>query len=403
MRELEGANGIFRGKPCLLNGEPLTMEKREKDLACARVLVTDASYAHLKPVIAKIVGLLDLGTWHKALSRKVVFIKPNMIGLFPPEQHATTHPLLVGAIVQFFRDAGAKVIVGDNCGVGGYGLNQKVAQVTGITDAVDDAYKNIAIDTCLVSLGSRFMDSIAVSRDILEADVLINVPKMKTHSLTLVTGAVKNMLGIVAGAGKSKCHGLAPAVKDFGELLVDIYSIRPPDLTIMDGIVSMEGNGPTSGTPKKLGKILASTNAVALDAVMCRMMGLEPEEVHHIHYASQGGLGPIDRDSIEIVGESPQEVSFKLPMRIKRFRLLGEFINWGIFGTISRSKLVVDKKLCKQCKICVEGCPTKAMQMEEFPEINGDKCIRCLCCQEVCPESAWKTRGLMGRIQRRGI
>jgi len=203
------------------------MEKRDKNTAHTRVLVTDASYDHLEPVISKIVKVLDLDAWYKGLSGKIVFIKPNMIGLFPPHQHATTHPLVISAIAKFFREAGAKVIVGDNCGMGGYGLNQKVAQVTGIIDAVNDAYKNIAMNTSLVSLGSKFMDSIAVSRDILEADVLINVPKMKTHSLTVVTGAVKNMFGIVAGAGKSLCHRLAPGVRDFGELLADIYSIRP--------------------------------------------------------------------------------------------------------------------------------------------------------------------------------
>jgi len=377
------------------------MEKRDKSTAPTRVLVTDASYDHLEPVISKIVKVLDLDAWYKGLSGKIVFIKPNMIGLFPPHQHATTHPLVISAIAKFFREAGAKVIVGDNCGMGGYGLNQKVAQVTGIIDAVNDAYKNIAINTSLVSLGSKFTDSIAVSRDILEADLLINVPKMKTHSLTVVTGAVKNMFGIVAGAGKSRCHRLAPGVRDFGELLADIYSIRPPDLTIMDGIVSMEGNGPTSGTPKHVGKILASTNAIALDAVMCRIMGLPPEEVHHIRHASQDGLGPIDTDSIEIVGEKPEEVPFKLPMTIKRFSFLGRLVNRGFFGTISRRMLVLDKKLCKKCKICVEGCPTKAMQMEEFPGINEDRCIRCLCCQELCPESAWKTRGLMRRFQGR--
>ncbi len=377
------------------------MEKRDKTIAHARVLVTDASYEHFEPVMPKIVEALDLEAWRKGLSGKIVFVKPNMIGLFPPDRHATTHPLVVSAIAEFFRKAGAKVMVGDNCGVGGYGLNQKVAQVTGIIDAVDDAYKNIALNTTLVSLGSKFMDSIAVSRDILEADLLIDVPKMKTHSLTVVTGAVKNMFGIVAGADKSQCHGLAPGIRDLSELLADIYSIRPPDLTIMDGIVSMEGNGPTSGTPKRVGKILASTNAVALDAVMCRIMGLPPEEVHHIRYASQGGLGPIDTDSIEIVGERPERVPFKLPMRIKRLNFVARLINRGLFGTISRSKLVLDKKLCKKCKICVEGCPTGAMQMDEFPGINEGKCIRCLCCQELCPESAWKSRGLMGRFQGR--
>ncbi len=227
--------------------------------------------------------------------------------------------------------------------------------------------------------------------------------KMRTHSLTVVTGAIKNMFGIVSGAGKSKCHKSAPKVKEFNELLADIYALRQPDLTIMDGIVAMEGNGPSSGKPKSLGKMLASTNAVALDAVMCRIMGVPPEEIYHIQLASQRGLGPIDSGSIHVVGELPSKVRFKLPVTIKRFSFLGRLVNSTFFARIIQSKLMLEKALCKKCKICAEGCPTEAMQMEDFPSINEDKCIKCFCCHELCPESAWKVRGLLKRFQGRAI
>ncbi len=287
-------------------------------------------------------------------------------------------------------------MVGDNCGVGGYGLNRRVANKTGIMEAAGGAYENVASDTVQVEMDSRFMDSIVVSRAMMDADVLVSLPKMKTHGLTLVTGAVKNMFGLVAGAGKGRAHASAPGNKDFGRILSDIFTIRPPDLTIMDAVTAMEGNGPSSGRPKQVNKILASYNAVAVDTVMCKMMGVPPEEVHHLRYASRRGHGPVELDRIEIIGEAP-DGRFKLPVTVHRLSCVGRFINQRFFQPLSKSKLVLDKDKCKKCKLCVDGCPTGAMTMEEYPAINDDICIRCLCCQELCPESAWQVKGFFGR------
>jgi len=365
----------------------------------AKVLVADASYEKIEPALDRVIEGLDLAAWYGGLKGKTVFIKPNMLGLFPPERHATTHPSLVKALVKFFRDAGAEVTVGDNCGVGGYGLNQRVARRSGIAAASDGAYVNVAQDTAMASLRSRFIDQLPVSRAMLEADVLVSAPKMKTHGFTVVTGAVKNMFGIIAGAGKSRAHASAAGVKDFGEILADIYAIRPPDLTIMDAVVAMEGGGPSSGDPRPLGNILASTNAVATDALMCRIMGYPPQEVHHLKNASRRGHGPLDESAIEVIGKIPADGRFKLPLTVQRFRFTGRFVNQRFFRPVSRTKLYLDKKKCKNCKICVEGCPTGAMQTEEeFPGIDEEKCIRCFCCHELCPESAWDVRGFFGRF-----
>lgn len=375
------------------------MDKTKNKTEHARVLVTEASYDRMEPVCAKVIESLDLGGWYGGLSGKTVFIKPNMLGLFEPEHGATTHPLLVRSLVDFFREAGAEVTVGDNCGIGGYGLNQRVAKMTGIMESAAGAYKNVASETKMVDLDSKYMPSIVVSKAMLEADILVNVPKMKTHSLTVVTGAVKNMFGIVAGAGKGRSHASAPGVREFGKMLADLYAIRPPDLTVMDGIVAMEGNGPSSGKIKPLGKVLASTNAVALDAVMCRIMGYPPQDVHHLRNAANRGYGPIEPEAIELTGDRVQSANFKLPLTIQRFRLIGRFLNERIMGSLVKSKLVLNEKLCEKCKICVQGCPVGAMQMPDWPRIDEDKCIKCMCCQELCPESAWAIGGLMRRFQ----
>ena len=363
----------------------------------ARVAVSAASYDSVDNALREFVDTLDLGPFLAGAAGKKVFIKPNLLGYFPRENHATTDPAVVRAVVGLFIGAGAKVAVGDNCGVGGYGLNQRVAEKTGIIDAAQGTYKNVARDTVMVRLGSGYLDSLAVSRDMLEADILVSLPKMKTHSLTIITGAVKNMFGIVAGGGKGRSHAAAPGLKDFGRMLADIFSIRPPDLTIMDGIMAMEGNGPSKGRPIHAGLLLASRNAVALDAVACRIMGIEPERVHHVREASLLGLGPIERDSIEVIG-APPRLKFKLPVTVDRFRL-GRIVNRGFFGRLVQSRLVLDPEKCRKCGLCREGCPAGAMSMTGYPSINEKTCIKCLCCHELCPESAWDLKGLMGRMQ----
>jgi uncharacterized protein (DUF362 family)/Pyruvate/2-oxoacid:ferredoxin oxidoreductase delta subunit len=324
-----------------------------------------------------------------------------MLGLFPPERAATTHPSLVRAAVKLLRDAGAQVTVGDNCGVGGYGLNQLVAKRTGIMEAADGAYANVAQDTVMHPLKSRFVKELPMARAILEADHVVSLPKMKTHSLTVVTGAVKNMFGMVSGAGKGGAHRAAPGIKDFGEILADIYAARPPDLTIMDGITAMEGSGPSGGDLVPLGRILAGRNAVAVDAVMSRIMGYPPGEVHHLRIASQRGLGPLDQDAIELIGSLPSVRRFKLPRTVQRLRFVGRFVNQRVFRLLTDTHLHLDQDKCQGCRICVDGCPTGAMQMgERFPAVDENVCIKCFCCQELCPESAWEARGFFGRFLR---
>jgi uncharacterized protein (DUF362 family)/Pyruvate/2-oxoacid:ferredoxin oxidoreductase delta subunit len=367
----------------------------------ATVLVTEADYERMGPALDRVLEGLDLGGWFAGLRGKKVFIKPNMLGLFPPESHTATHPSLVSALVALMRSAGAEVTVGDNSGVGGYGINERAARHTGIAAASDGAYVNVARDTVQVKLDSRFLQTIVVSRAMLEADVLVSVPKMKTHGLTVVTGAVKNMFGLVAGAGKGGAHAAAPGLADFGTLLAEIHSLRPPDLTIMDAVMTMEGNGPSAGTLKPLGRLIASPNAVAADAIMCEIMGYPPGRVHHLAAANRLGLGPLAREAITVIGQVPAGAKYRLPVTANHFSFLGWLVNRSFFPSIARSRLTVDESKCKGCRLCVDGCPTGAMQMgDRFPRVDAAVCIRCYCCQELCPESAWRMTSLLGRMMR---
>ena len=366
----------------------------------ARVLIMDADYSAADRAVAETIERLGLEGWVTGLRGKRVFIKPNMLGLFEPERHVTTHPSLVRALVRLFRAAGAEVAVGDNCGAGSYGMTERVAKKTGLYEAAEGAFVNVARDTVQRELKSKFMPSIVVSRAMMEADVLVSVPKLKTHSLTILTGAVKNSFGLVAGGSKGCAHASSPTSQHFGRLLAEIFSLRPPDLTIMDAVVCMEGNGPSSGKLKKVGCVMASQNAVALDAVACRMMGLPPDRVRHLRRANKIGLGPIAEESIEVIGRLP-EARFKLPRTLGGLGPVIRVVNSGFFGRLSREKLTLNEKKCKRCKICVEGCPAGAMSFDKLPSITDEKCIRCLCCFELCPESAWELKGLMSRMMRR--
>ncbi|MCP4129805.1 MAG: DUF362 domain-containing protein [bacterium] len=368
-----------------------------------KVFIADAAYENIYEILPAMIDSLELNEWYKNLSKKTVFIKPNILGLFLPENHATTHPAVIRALVKFFRKAGALVKVGDNSGVGGRGLIQRVITMTEIEEASDGAFVDVTKNSIEVPVQSRFMDSTWVSKDMLESDILINVPKMKTHSLTVVTGAVKNMFGIVAGNHKSRCHAVAAKVDDFGEVLSDIFMIRPPDLSILDAIVAQEGNGPSGGDPKPVGKILASTNAVALDTVMCKIMGFPPDKVHHLVHLKKHGMGSLNYNDIDIIGSVPQDLPFNIPAAIQNFKFIGRLVNFILFGALLRSKLRLKKDLCSRCYICVAGCPTEAMtvQDDKYPGIEKKKCIKCLCCNELCPESAWEIRGKLKQYQGR--
>lgn len=366
-----------------------------------RVLIADADYGQMDRGLARVFEGLDLGNWLTASRGKKVWIKPNMLGLFTPEQHASTHPSLVRELIKLFAAAGAEVRVGDNPGIGGYGINEKVARRTGILAAADGCYRNAALQPKEIAVRSRFFSRMVVSEEILTADLVINVPKLKTHSLTIFTGAIKNMFGLLIGGCKGQAHRQAARIENFGEALTDLYQIRPPELTIMDAVVAMEGNGPSAGRPRPLGKIIAAKNAVAADVVAAALIGAEPKTVHHLRVAQERGLGPGSLAEVELLGELKPAARFKLPATISRFAFLGRWFNDYGYRLLLRPTLGLNQERCSRCKICAEHCPTGAMQMADYPRIDEKQCIRCFCCHELCPEHAWEFRGLMRRMSQR--
>lgn len=338
---------------------------------------------------------------------ETVLCKVSMLRGAPPERAISTHPAVAVAAAELVREAGAVPVIGDSCGGADYGLSAKALEVSGIGPAAREA----GLETVLFETAGqerveipqgRYLRQIWVSRAVTSADRILNLPKLKTHIETLMTGGVKNMLGCLPGAGKLAVHRIAPSPGDLGHALLDIYSVLRPTLTIMDGVVAMEGNGPSRGRPKPIGALLASTDAVALDHVAARLIGCKPRRVPTIAPAAERGLGENRAERIEVRGASIDHLRprrFKLPSNALMRAMPGPLLSWAN-QQLFTVRPEWNRKGCDQCGTCVESCPVQAMREDEGTiQIDRQCCIECFCCFELCPEQGIEVRkSLLAKI-----
>ena len=330
------------------------------------------------------------------IAGKTVLVKPNIAAPFKMDRAVTTHPSLVRAVVRALERRNAKkIVVGDNPGATAYGINEKCARVTGILDAAGGYYLNFMQRPKPTQINSKHLDRVNISSEFFEYDYFINLPKLKGHSHSYMTGAIKNLYGMCVGGEKSRLHVLGKNPRVFAEILVDVFSTRTPDLNIMDAVVCMEGNGPTNGTPRGVGKILASTNGFALDAVCAKMAGFTMHRIKTLEVGKERGLWSGDPDSIEIKGTLPKIRKFKPPYTFGAYTIFSRTMS----PFISCLPRVTDDK-CKKCGVCASHCPVYACthQEGEVPVIDKAKCIKCYCCQEFCPHDAIALNGRMFRL-----
>jgi len=357
-----------------------------------RVSIYPTDYAHVAEAVER-----AFAEHAPPMEGQTVLLKPNILGAVPPEKAVNTHPAVVaGAIEAAERRGAARVMVGDNSGMRAYGSNEHAAAVAGIRQVAGDRYVNLGASPVQVAVDSPFADHLAISREVLECDVLVSLPKMKTHVATAITGAVKNTYGHLVGGEKTRLHRRAQGPANFAAAVLDVYQVRPPDLVVMDAVVAMEGQGPSGGQPRNVGRLLASTDAVALDTVMASMMGLEPRAVPYLRLAEAKGLGPARLDAIDIAG--PMEV-------IKGFKTPGIGLGFGTW--ISRlatylfvTQPVVRRSVCVKCGSCAKACPVEAITMTpDGPVIDSAKCIACFCCHEMCRYEAMDLSRRMRLLQ----
>lgn len=349
-----------------------------------RVMVQPCNYENVSGAVERSFQLFPV-----QIEGKKVLIKPNVLRSSDVTEAIVTNPALVRAVVEKVESLKpASLVVGDNPGLMSYGANEQSFIKTGLMEASKGYYRNIGNESVKLKFNPEYMESISVSKAVLDSDVIISLPKFKTHGLTVVTGAIKNSYGIMPGAQKAGLHKAAGTPERFHELIVDVFKIRPPDLFIVDAVIGMEGNGPASKELRDIGLVLASNNAVAIDSVIATLMGCDPGKLRFLQRAREFGLGEYDLSDIEIIGRLQPIPNFKLPPMGGEAIYNNEGIQEAMAGKIAlRPK--VDEQLCTACFTCVDQCPVSALSMgEKTPKVDYDKCITCFCCQEMCPEHA---------------
>jgi uncharacterized protein (DUF362 family)/NAD-dependent dihydropyrimidine dehydrogenase PreA subunit len=323
-----------------------------------------------------------------------VLIKPNLLRAAAPEKAVTTHPAVVRAAVAAVREAGAAAWVGDSPGGIEWGVTERVLEETGVGPTAVEAGAEIqdfdaggaeAVECPDGVVLKRF----ALARAVREADVVLSLPKLKTHGQALYTGAVKNLLGCLPGGGKIRVHQLAPKSRQLAAALLDIYAVVRPRLALIDAVVAMEGNGPGHGDPRPVGLLIASEDAVAADAVACRLIGYPARAVHILKQAEERGLGVGDLRKIEVVGlplEAAMVRGFVRPSNFA-FEMVPSFLMKLIGGGVSVRPDIIQES-CHQCGLCRRSCPADAIAGEDRLVIDHAKCVRCFCCHELCPHGA---------------
>ena len=321
-----------------------------------------------------------------------VLIKPNILIAKPPEEAVTTHPALIEAIIMVIKKVGAVPLVGDSPGglVGNVGEHWKVTGIEEVCNRLNVEILNFESSGVYEKRinGNHYH----IAKPVLDADFIINVPKIKTHGLTILTCAIKNMYGTIPGLTKVNYHKEAPKPSDFAELVVDIFALSKPGLNIVDGIIGMDGNGPSAGNPKEMGLILASTDAIAVDSLICQILGKNPLKVPTNKNAYERGLGEADINKIKVLGYQPDVIDdFKWPPNIaSSLDMVPSFISKGLMR-FWWSRPVIDPEVCTKCGKCVKNCPVEALSAGvKIPEFDYPECINCMCCMEMCPEKAVK-------------
>ena len=324
-----------------------------------------------------------------------VLLKPNLLSGKTPDRAVTTHPEIVRAVIKLVQNVGGKVFIGDSPGIGSA---ESVARKSGILAVAEETgcpFVPFVTSVTIAPAGGKFKQ-FEVAQELLDADVIINLPKLKTHQMMGLTCGVKNMFGAVVGLRKPRLHLQAGTDKAFFALmLLELCEALAPTLTIVDAVVGMEGEGPGSGDPVQIGALLAGSHPQAIDTVATELVGMKPQQVWTQQQAIKTGRPYTDLKQLELCGTPLDEL--KIP-NFRQAKMTD--INFGLKGALKHhlrhaltARPVPDHNLCVRCNDCVTHCPPEAMKIENNRLIiDYDHCIRCFCCQELCPHGALMTK-----------
>lgn len=324
-----------------------------------------------------------------------IVIKANLVSAKKAEAAATTNPILIAELVKMLIEKGASVVVGDSPG-GLYNAAwlSSVYNATGMKlceQAGASLNRNFNV-TEINGHDGVVLHSFKFTSYLADADLIIDFAKLKTHGMLVMTGAVKNMFGTIPGVTKPEYHSRFPQVEDFANMLIDLYEYFKPCLSLIDAVYGMEGNGPTSGTPRYVGALIASRNGHFADMVAAQVMGIDLKKLPLFTLANKRGLCPSSVEELDVYGNigdyfvrdydlienASADFGLVVPRSLAR-------ISTKVFRTMPK----LQKKKCVGCKVCFETCPKGAIEMKKGkPVFDYDKCIRCFCCQEFCPKGA---------------
>ncbi|MCK4507153.1 MAG: DUF362 domain-containing protein [Desulfuromonadales bacterium] len=383
-------------------------DNRQKNLPVSLQSLADYNPERVKDALHLLLEPLGgIGRYVKPGQK--VLIKPNLLAGKASEKAVTTHPEIVRQVILMAQQAGGEVSVGDSPGLG---KPEYVARKCGVLDVIETTGAHFAPfdESVPINLEAGTFHHLEVAREALQADVIINLPKLKTHQMMGYTGAVKNLFGLVVGMRKVRLHLQAGTDKEFFALmLLELAERFKPALSIMDAVVGMEGNGPGNGDPVQIGALLASPHLVALDTVATAMVNLPEERVWTQRVARKTGRRGVSMDELELLGV-PLET-----LQTFRFRpAKNSDINFGLpipVKNLLKNAITAQPEItqaCQRCGHCVTHCPPEAMTLgppeamtldTQGVKIDYGRCIRCFCCQELCPHNAITTQqGIILRL-----
>jgi uncharacterized protein (DUF362 family)/Pyruvate/2-oxoacid:ferredoxin oxidoreductase delta subunit len=343
-----------------------------------------------------------------------VFLKTNLLAGADPAKCVTTHPEVVFAVARLLLDHGCTVVIGDSPGSGlVYSQNtlKKAYAASGLEKIATELSVELNYDISSRDVSApegRMVKRFKVISPALDCDAIVVVSKAKTHMLTYVSGAAKNLFGVIPGFDKPAYHATLQQADSFSRMILDLNALLQPRLQIVDAVMAMEGDGPLSGTPRKIGAIVAGADANAVDAILARLMSIEPKRVATIAAAIERGMLREDLSDISVTGEPVEEMivrDFKPPMTylgaspgsLTKRSLMGLFFR--LFKNYAPRPRIVAKD-CVVCLKCKRSCPVQAIHIvNQKPRIDHAKCIRCYCCHEMCDSKAIRLeRTLWGRL-----
>ncbi|MBQ7293019.1 MAG: DUF362 domain-containing protein [Clostridia bacterium] len=333
-----------------------------------------------------------------------IAIKANLVSFMAPEKAATTHPVLLCELVKMLVDKGAEIVIGDSPG-GIYNsvYVNKVYKATGMAETEKYGAKlnrNFNQNEAQNPEGT-VLKKFTYTAYLDDADAIINFCKLKTHGMMGMSAAAKNIFGVIPGTLKPEYHFRFPRHDDFARMMVDLDEYFKVKMCICDAVVGMEGNGPTMGTPRKIGAILASESPHKMDLVCAKIIGLEKDDVPTLVAAAERGLIPETVDGLNVYGNIDHFVikDFKnipvhtsIEFKKDSTKFFGKMASL-VTGSALRSRPKLKAAECVGCGVCRDICPAKAIKIEKNKAtIDRKLCIRCFCCQEFCPKGAMKVK-----------